>query len=295
MVVLSHALWQRRFGGDRTILGQAVTLDDNSYTVIGVMPSTFDNVLAPSAEIWTTLQYDMTQGRAWGHHLRTVGRLRAGISMEQATAELNAIGGAVLSELRPATYGPEVAFAVTRLQDDITRDVRPALLAIAGAVMLVLVIACVNVTNLLLARDATRRREYALRAALGARAGRLVRQVLAESLVVAGLGGLGGVAIGELGVRALATLRPHDLPRAGAIGLDGSVFVFGLMLTTLVGIACGLIPALGAARSDPHAALQQGERRAVGGHRRARAGGRCLGHCRDDRPSDALQPDGGHR
>lgn len=271
VVVLSDALWRRRFGADATIVGRGITLDDNSYTVVGVMPATFDNVLAPSADIWTTLQYDMTQGRAWGHHLRTVGRIRPGVSPEQAASELNAVGRAVLSELRPDTYGSEVAFGVTPLRDDVTRGVRPALLAILGAVALVLVIACVNVTNLLLARDARRRSEYALRAALGAGGGRLVRQVFAEALLLAAFGGIAGMAVAELGVRALVALSPADLPRAGAIGVDGPVFLFGLGITTLVGLVCGLMPALGAARSDPHAALQQGERRAVGGHRRARA------------------------
>ncbi|HXV85170.1 MAG TPA: ABC transporter permease, partial [Gemmatimonadales bacterium] len=270
VAVLSHALWQRRFGGDPGILGRAVTLDDTGYTVIGVLPSTFDNVVAPSAEIWTTLQYDMTQGRAWGHHLRTVARLRSGVTVEQAAAELNAIGAAVLNELRPETYGSEIAFRVTSLQDDVTRSVKPALLAILGAVALVLVIACVNVTNLLLARDARRKSEYALRAALGAGAGRLVRYALAESLVIAALGGAAGLVVADLGARAFTALSPADLPRASAIGVDGVVFGFSLAVATLVGLACGLIPAFAAARSDPHAALQQSDRRAVGGHGRAR-------------------------
>ncbi|HEX9690637.1 MAG TPA: ABC transporter permease [Gemmatimonadales bacterium] len=270
VVVLSDALWRRRFGAEPTIVGRSVTLDGHSHTVIGVMPSVFENVLAPSAEIWTPLQYDMTEGRAWGHHLRTVGRLLPGISIQQAAAELNAIGRGVLSELRPATYGTELTFSATPLQEDITRGVRPALLAILGAVVLVLVIACVNVTNLLLARDARRRSEFGLRVAIGASPGRLVRQVFAEALVLAGVGGGAGLIVAELGLGALVALSPADLPRAGAIGVDGLVFVFALGVTTLVGLACGLIPALGAARSDPHAALQQGEPRAGGGRRRAR-------------------------
>jgi len=270
VVVISDALWRRRFGGDPTIVGRPLTLDDDRYTVIGVLPSTFDNVLAPWAEIWTPLQYDMTEGRAWGHHLRTVGRLRPGISVSQAAVELEALGRAVISDLRPETYGTEIAFLVTRLQEDVTRGVRPALLAILGAVGLVLVIACVNVANLLLARDARRRSEFAVRVALGAKPGRLIRQVFQEALVLASLGGIAGLAVAQLGVSALTALSPTDLPRAAAIGVDGAVFAFGLAVTTLVGLACGLIPALGVARGDPHAALQQGERRAVGGHRRAR-------------------------
>ncbi|HEX3159493.1 MAG TPA: ABC transporter permease [Gemmatimonadaceae bacterium] len=270
VVILSDALWRRRFGGDRAIVGRQVTLDDRSALVIGIMPHDFENVLAPSAELWAPLQYDMAQGVAWGHHLRTVARLRPGVDVEQAAREVDVLGHAVLREQRPATYGGELRLTAVALHDDITGGVRGALLAFLGAVTVVLVIACVNVTNMLLARGVRRRGEFALRAALGAGRGRLVRQLLTESLLLAAMGGVVGMAVAVLGVRALVALSPPGLPRVGAIGVDGIMFAFGAGITTLIGVAFGLAPALKAARGDPHQALQQGSRRAAGGHRRAR-------------------------
>ena len=195
VVVLSDRLWRLRFAADRTIVGQQIKLDDNLFTVIGVMPSSFENVLAPAAELWAPLQYDPSlpaNGREWGHHLRMVGRLRPGVSGNQARNELDGI-------LRPLTHtyangydssgGPPDGMVINRLQDDITRAVKPALLAILGAVGLVLLIVCVNVTNLLLALGARRRSEFAMRAALGAGRMRMIRQVLTESLLLSAIGG----------------------------------------------------------------------------------------------------------
>ncbi len=171
----------------------------------------------------------------------------------------------------PETYDPNTRFAVAPLQDELTRGVRPALLAIFGAVGLVLIIACVNVTNLLLARGVRRRGEFALRAALGAAQGRLVRQVLTESVLLAVLGGTGGIFAAVLGVRGLIAISPPGLPRAGAIRVDGSVLIFAAAVTTLIGLAFGLIPALQAARSDPHHELQHASQRTAGAHRRTRS------------------------
>jgi putative ABC transport system permease protein len=271
VVVLSDALWRRRFGGDRNLVGHEIRLNDQNYTVIGIMPRGFENVLAPGAELWAPLQYDISEGRAWGHHLQTVGRLRGGVGLDQATTEINDLGRQVLAEQRPETYDPDTRFVVASLRDELTRGVRPALLAIMGGVFLVLVIACVNVTNLLLARGVQRRGEFALRAALGAARGRLIRQLLTESVVLAVVGGMAGMAVAVLGVRALVALSPAGLPRDAAIRVDGAVFAFGLTITTAIGLAFGLIPALQAARSDPHQDLGQGSRRATGGHRRTRA------------------------
>jgi putative ABC transport system permease protein len=238
------------------------------------MPGGFENVVAPSAALWTTLQYDPSlpaQGREWGHHLRTIGRLRPGISTDSATREIDELGRAMLQAQRPDTYDPNTQFAAVPLQTELVRGVRPALLAILGAVVLVLVIAAVNVTNLLLARGVHRRGEFALRAALGAGRTRLIRQLLTESLILAALGGAGGMTVAILSVRVLVALSPPGLPRAGAIAVSGTVFAFGLAITTLIGLAFGLIPALQAARGDPHQNLQLGSRRASGGHRRTRS------------------------
>ena len=271
VVVLSDALWRRRFGGDRTIIGRQITLEGVPYSVIGVMPPEFENVLSPSAEIWSPLQYDIAEGRAWGHHLRTVGRLREDIDLETATTEANQLGAAVLAEQHPETYGDSVSFLASSLHADIIRGVRPALLAILGAVALVLVIACVNVTNLLLAKGVERRAEFALRAALGGEHARLIRQLLTENLVLVLLGGVVGMVVAFLGVRSIVRLSPADLPRVGAISVDAAVFGFGLLITTLIGLTFGLVPALRTARSNPQHSLGHGTRRTTGGHKRTRS------------------------
>jgi len=209
-------------------------------------------------------------GSAWGHHLRTVGRLRPGISLDQATQEIETLGHDVLEEQRPETYGRDVRFTAASLQSEVTAGVKPALLAVLGAVALLLVIACVNVTNLLLARGAQRRGEFAVRAALGAARTRLIRQMLTECLLLALLGGAVGIMIAAFGVGALKALSPPGLPRAGAIDVDRIVFTFALSVTTLVGLTVGLIPALQTSRGELHAELQQSSRRAAGGHQMLR-------------------------
>jgi putative ABC transport system permease protein len=268
VAVLSYQLWQRRFGGEKSIVGHQVTLDDNLYTVIGVMPNRFENVLSPAAELWSPLQYDLSQGRAWGHHLRIAGRLRPGVNAEQARRELD-VSMQEVAQIYATGFatsgGPPRATIVTALQQDLTESVKPGLLAILGAVVLVLLIACVNVTNLLLARGVQRRGEFAMRAALGAGRGRLVRQLLTESLFLAGMGSAVGILVAMAGVRALVALSPPGLPRVNAIGVDGAAFVFALIITTIVGLVVGLTPALHASRRDLHTGMQQGSRRTAGG------------------------------
>jgi putative ABC transport system permease protein len=272
VVILSDPLWRRRFSADRSIVGRQVRLDDNSYTVIGVMPRGFENVMEPSAELWTTLQYDEgnisdANTREWGQHLRMVGRARAGAPTGQVRKELEAIARTPIPEFpRPRFAALGGGFYVDFLQDDVIRGVRPALLAVLGAVILVLLIACVNVTNLLLARGAQRRAEFALRATLGAGPTRMIRQLLTESLLLAMIGGVFGIALAELGVRALVALSPAGLPRVDAIRVNSTVFIFAIAVTTIIGLAVGLIPALHASRNDLHTALQQGSRRTTGGH-----------------------------
>lgn len=272
VVILSHALWRRRFAADPAIVGRQITLDDSSYTVVGILPPGFRNAIAPTAELWSLLQYDMSQGRAWGHHLRTIGRLLPGITVSEASRQTNDLGQAALAELRPPTYAREgVTFTVSSLGEDITRGVRPLLLTIAIAVLLVLVIACANVTNLLLVRSVRRRGEFALRAALGAGGGRLLRQLLTESLLLGAVGGVAGLLVAWLGVRAFVALSPPGLPQVAAIRVDGQVFLFSLGLTTLIGLMIGAIPALHAARSDPQEFLH-GSRVTAGGHGQIRRG-----------------------
>lgn len=272
VVILSDQLWRRRFAGDRSIVGRQIRLDDNSYTVIGVMPPGFENVLEPSSELWTPLQYDEgnisdPNTREWGHHLRMVGRARAGVPTRQIRKELAAIARTPIPEFpRPRYAALNGGFFVGSLQEDVTRGVKPALLAVLGAVILVLLIACVNVTNLLLARGAQRRAEFALRATLGAAPKRMIRQLLTESLLLALIGGVLGIVLAEFAVRGLVALSPPGLPRVGVIRLDTAIFTFAIAVTTVIGLAVGLIPALHASRNDLHMALQQGSRRTTGSH-----------------------------
>jgi putative ABC transport system permease protein len=265
VVILSDGLWRRRFQADRAIVGKTITLDDDSYLVVGIMPAGFENVTLDEAVLWAPLQYDLSQDRAWGHHLRTIGRLAEGVTLEQATRDVDAVGRAVLAEQRPQTYDPATRFDVASLRGELTRGVRSALLAIMAAVALVLLIASVNVTNLLLARGARRRGEFSLRVALGAARGRVVRQLLTESLVLAAMGGALGLFVASFGLRALVAMSPAELPRVAAVGVDVTMFVFALAVTTLVGIGSGLTPALQAMRADPNAGLQRASRRTVGG------------------------------
>jgi putative ABC transport system permease protein len=271
VVMLSDASWHGHFGADPSIIGRDVKLNGDSYVVIGVMPSSFNNILAPSAEFWSPLQYDnsnitTTQTREWGHHLKIVARMRPGVSIAQARSDLDTIARNRVAEFpRPPWASLSNGLIVNSLQADVAAGVKPALLAVAGAVMLVLMIACVNVTNLLLARGAQRRGEFAMRVALGAARPRLVRQLLTESLLLALLGGALGMVVAQFGVRALVALSPPGLPRVDAIRLDTAAFAFALGITTVIGIALGLIPARHASRGDLQAGLQKSSVRMAAG------------------------------
>lgn len=244
VVVLSDGVWRRRFSADPSIVGRVISLDDSAYTVIGVTPPGFADVLAPATEIWSALQYDMSLGSAWGHHLRTIGRLRLDANVDRATKDVDAAGHAALEAQHPPTYGRDTTFSVFALNDDLVRRVKPSLVAVMGAVSVVLLVACINVTNLLLARGARRRQEFAMRVALGAGRGRLVRQLLTESVLLAAAGGVLGVLVAYWGVRVLAAFVPSELPRATAIGVDTPVLAFAILITSVVGVVVGLVPAL---------------------------------------------------
>ncbi|MGB0047057.1 MAG: ABC transporter permease, partial [Terriglobales bacterium] len=276
VAIISNGFWRRRFGGDPTIIGRQVALDDDSYTVIGVLPRAFDNVLAPTAEVWSPLQYDAgniasTETREWGHHLQMLGRLRAGVSIDQARSDLDRIAHTPVPEFpRPDWASLNHGLIVNSLQEDVASGVKPALFAVLGAVTLLLIIACVNVTNLLLARGAQRRGEFAMRTALGALPSRVIRQLVTESLLLAILGGACGMMVAGFGVRALVALSPLGLPRVNAIRFDGVVFAFTFAITALIGLVIGLIPALHSSWGDLRLGLQQSSRRTAGGQQLTR-------------------------
>ena len=283
VLILSDRLWRRRFGADPNIIGRGITLETSrgfdatsGYTVIGVMPAGFENVLSPAADVWAPLQYDSSLpfgGPEWGHHLIMIARLKPGISKEQAAGEIDAMlppFGSAHEKGFDSAGGIPAGVILTSLHDNLTAAVKPALLAILGAVVLVLLIACVNVTNLLLARAAQRRGEFAMRAALGAGQARLLRQLITESLLLAAVGGLFGIAIAEIGVRGLVALSPPGLPRVDAIRVDTAALLFAFIITATVGVVVGLIPAIQSARSDPQTSLKQSARQTAGGHQLVR-------------------------
>ena len=268
VVILSDRLVRRRFGGDPSVVGRRILLDGDEYLVIGIMPAAFSNVLAPAADIWAPLQEHALasfNSREWGHHYQILGRVRSGVSLDGVRSELAAIGRTPVPEFaRPSWADMSNGLSLISLRDQMAGEIRPALMAIAGAVLLLLAIACVNVTNLLLARGAQRRGEFAMRVALGASRARLLRQVLTESVVIALIGGVIGLGIAQIGVHALLALSPSELPRVDAIRLDPPVFVFAFAVTTLIGLAVGFIPALGATRRGLSDTLQSTSRRTVG-------------------------------
>jgi putative ABC transport system permease protein len=264
VTIVSDALARRRLGGAAAALGRSMVLDGIPFTVIGVMPRGFENVVAPNAELWTPRRYRSNapfQSGEWGHHERMLGRIMPGISLAHAAGELHAIGAAPLAAYpRPPWADMGNGLTLEPLQHAVTREVRPALLAVLAAVALLLVIAAVNVTNLLLARGAQRQGEMAMRAMLGAKRDRLIRQLLTESVLLALAGGLAGIAVAAAGVRALVAVAPAQLPRVAAIRLDGRALLFALALTSLIGMVVGIAPALHGARRDLHRSIRSGAR-----------------------------------
>lgn len=268
VAILGHGLWQRRFGGDPAVVGTSVELDGNATRIVGVMPRDFRLLLPPAAgfpetiDIWVAPRIDYD---AWPYAnvaFTVVGRLAEGTSRERAQADMDGVAASLREKNQTlATAGFELE--VASLQGDLTAPVRPLILALLGAVGFLLLIACANVSNLLLVRALGRGREMAVRAALGAGRRRLLRPVLLEGGLLAALGGLLGLLVAHGGVRLLLHLRPDDLPRLTEIGVDGVVLAFTLGLCVLVALLAGTLPALHASRVNLADSLR--ERSEVGG------------------------------
>ena len=269
VVIISHGLWSRRFGGDSSVVGKPISINGNPYLLAGVLPASFESVIAPGAEIWRVLGYDTSLPYACRtcRHLRMFARLRTGVTPERASAELNGISARLVREY-PKEY-PASGTIVESLGDATMGSSRPVLWAVFGASVLVLLIAGANVANLQLARALRREEEFAIRSALGAGRGRLTAQLVAEGIVLAIIGGVVGVLIARATLGALVSRLPATMPRLGAIGLDGTALAVGAVITLLLGVVLGLVPAL---RGGSIAALRAGGRRLTGGRHLARAG-----------------------
>ena len=259
-VILSHGLWQDRFGGDPAVVGQSVRLDRAQFTVIGVMPPDF--AYPARAGFWVSLASDHEFDAVAARHMSGLGRLKPEQTLTSATADLIRVEQ-LLARENPRSYA-DYGVQLIPLQERLVGEVRPALRILAGAVGLVLLIACVNAANLLLARSAARRREMALRLALGARRSRLARQLVLESVVLFGLSGTLGLGLAALIVRAARSLGNQILPLADLIRLDWPVVAFALTLAAVTGLASGLFPALQASAAAPRAALGDGSRSGSG-------------------------------
>ena len=274
VVLLSDGLWRRRFGADPGIVGRPLRLDDQPFTVVGIMPPGFQlpsHFTGTGAELWSLLQLDPAVNRAergW-HYLDVVGRRRPGVPMALVERETAALMAAMKAEY-PTEYQASFAGTATPLDADVVGDTKPAILVLLGAVALLLLIACANVASLLLARAEARQREMAVRTALGADRGRIVAQLLTESLVIALAGGALGLLLAEWGLRALVLAAPPSIPRLDSIAIDGRVLGFTLLVAIGTGILFGLAPALHSARPDLAGSLVDGARGGTAGMARQR-------------------------
>ncbi len=262
VVVLNRTLWERRFSADPDLPGKSILLNGEPYTVVGIVDDPYRGAVT---EIWTPLGLNLANETRGIHTIAVLGRLRKGGSVEQAQAEMDTINERLAQQYPDTNKGWQVG--IGRMHDLIVQDVRPRLYILLGAVLCVLLIACANLMNLFLARISSREREIAIRAALGAGRGRVVRQLLTETLLLAVVGGGLGVLLAGWGTKALLALNTKAVPRPGEITVDGRVLLFALGASVLTGLIVGLWPALRASRSDLHEPLKEGGRGQAGGLR----------------------------
>jgi putative ABC transport system permease protein len=269
VVVISNKLWKRNFGGDREVIGRAITLNNQDYTIIGVMPAGFELPLNEDSEIWTPLAFtpqELTLRNS--HYLEVLGRLKPGVTVEMANSEMTTVA-AELEQNFPKTNDGTGA-AVFPLHAEIVGQVKSPLLIFLGAVAFILLIACANVANFMLARAASRQREIAVRIALGASRWRLIRQMLIESLVLGLAGGAFGLLLAMWGIEFLSSIAQQtSAPRAKTIGLDGRVLLFTFVASILTSLIFGSVPALQASKPDLNDTLKESGR-SSGGLRKSR-------------------------
>ena len=253
VAVLSHGLWVRRFGSDPNIIGKTILLSGDPHEVIGIISPEFDLAeVGDPPELWVPFQIDPNTVDQ-GHFFQSAARLKNGVSLEQGQARLK-LSGSEYSAKFPNALGDGGGFSLERMQTVFVRGARPTLLILSAAVAFVLLIACANVANLLLVRATARKREVALRAAIGAGRGRIIRQLLTESVLLSVMGGVLGLALGVLGIRALLSINTAGLPRIGTdgvlVGLDWRVLLFTAAISIGTGVLFGLFPALQSSRTD---------------------------------------------
>jgi len=265
VVILSYGLWQRRFAGSRDVLGRQMNLNNELYSVVGVMPADFH--FPDRIEFWIPMAMNLQNWQQrGGHYLGGIGRLRDGVTLAAAQADLNIIAARAEKAYPDSNAGWDTT--LQSLRETVVGKVRPAIVTLTAAVGFVLLIACVNLANLLLSRSAARRKEIGIRNALGAGRGRLIRQLLTESVLLSSLGAVVGLVLAWAGTRLLGNLTPDILPRAGEIGVDARVLLFTAAIAILTGILFGLAPAIQMARTDLISALREGGRGNSMGFRR---------------------------
>jgi putative ABC transport system permease protein len=264
VAMLTEGLWRTQFGSDASIVGHAIQLNSISYTVVGVLPAALrlplDYGSRTFTQLWVPLALGPNDPQQRGNHgLHAVGRLRSGVGLAQAQAEMNTITGGFRSRF-PQQYDPEFGVTLVPAPVEVFGNVRPALLVLLLAVGAVLLIACANVANLLLARSESRGKELAIRVVLGASRGRIVTQLLTEAMLLSAIGGAAGIALAYGLTRGLVALDPLKIPRVQDIALDGRVLAFTVGLSLITGILFGLVPAIQASRGDLQPVLKEGGR-----------------------------------